>query len=239
MSDLSNIQGEKLFDLFNYLVEKRVIIAMHIVDSDFERLTCVTGVRQEPDGPWLQIDLPEGFQAAAVRRNELQLKFNFNGPDQLEYIFTTRGGVYRGRELHVPFPEHVERLQRRKNFRMPTPTSTKMMFRTERGHAILGVINISLGGIFGALIKHNCRDLKGSLLAMGQDIHNAGIIVPPDNEREEQIIIVKKMEVRRIEHDPDRHIYRYAFEFKDILTAETKKLTQAIYYFQRVFLQRR
>ena len=101
------------------------------------------------------------------------------------------------------------------------------------------MINISLGGIFGALIKHNCRDLKGSLLAMGQDIHNAGIIVPPGSEREEQIIIIKKMEVRRIEHDKDRNIYRYAFEFKDILTTETKKLTQAIYYFQRVFLQRR
>jgi hypothetical protein len=239
MNDLSNVQGQKLFDLFNYLVEKRVIIAMRIVDADFERLTCVTGVRQEPDGPWLQIDLPDGFQAVAARRDVLHLHFNFNGPDQLEYIFATRGGLYKGRELHVPFPEHVERLQRRKNFRMPTPVDTKMMFRTERGHAILGVINISLGGIFGALIKHNCRDLKGSLLAMGQNVHNAGIIVPPDSEHKEQIIIIKKMEVRRIEHDQDRHIYRYAFEFKDILTNETKKLTQAIYYFQRQFLQRR
>lgn len=239
MSDLSNIQGQKLFDLFNYLIEKRVIIAVHIVDADFERLTCVTGVRQEPDGPWLQIDLPDGFKAVAARREKLHLRFNFNGPDQLEYLFSTLGGHYKGRELHVPFPEHVERLQRRINFRMPTPVDTKMMFRTQRGHAILGVINISLGGLFGALIKHSCRDLRGSLLAMGQDIHNAGIIVPPDSEREEQIIIIKKMEVHRIEHDKNRNLYRYAFEFKDILTNETKKLTQAIYHFQRQFLQRR
>ncbi|MBI5552168.1 MAG: PilZ domain-containing protein [Desulfobacterales bacterium] len=241
MADPTKLQEQKLFDLFNYLIDKRVIISMQLMGTDFERLTCVTKVRRESDGPWLQIDMPEGFQAAATRFGvgALNLRFNFNGPDQLEYIFTTRGGFVKGRDLHLPFPEYVERIQRRKNFRMPTPIGTKMMFRTERGPAVLGVINISLGGIFGALVKPAAKDLQGSLLTMGQDIQHAGIVVPADSETEELIIIIHKMEVRRIEHDPERNIYRYAFEFKDILANETKKLTQAIYYFQRVFLQRR
>jgi hypothetical protein len=238
MTDPAKLQEQKLFDLFNYLIDKRVIISMQLIGTDFERLTCVTKVRREPEGPWLQIDMPDGFQAAAAR-HALKLRFNFNGPDQLEYIFTTQGGFVKGRDLHLPFPEYVERVQRRKNFRMPTPIGTKMMFRTERGPAILGVINISLGGIFGALVKPAAKDLNGSLLTMGQAIQHAGIIVPADSETEELIIIIHAMEVRRIEHDQERHIFRYAFEFKGLLPNETKKLTQAIYYFQRVFLQRR
>jgi hypothetical protein len=242
MADSIKLQEQKLFDLFNYLIEKRVIISMQLIGADFERLTCVTKVRRESDGPWLQVDMPEGFQAAAARigtMHALDLRFNFNGPDQLEYIFNTRGGFAKGRDLHLPFPAYVERVQRRKNFRMPTPIGTKMMFRTERGPAVLSLINISLGGIFGALVKPTPKDLHESLLVMGQSIQHAGIIVPADGEAEEMIIIINKMEVRRIEHDPERNIYRYAFEFKDILPNENKKLTQAIYHFQRVFLQRR
>jgi hypothetical protein len=239
MTDPTKLHEQKMFDLFNYLIDKRVIISMHLIGTDFERLTCVTEVRRESEGPWLQIDMPDGFQAVASRHGSLNLRFNFNGPDQLEYIFTTQGGFLKGRDLHLPFPEYVERVQRRKNFRMPTPIGTKMMFRTERGPAVLGVINISLGGIFGALVKPAAKDLNGSLLAMGQAIQHAGIIVPADSETEELIIIIHKMEVRRIEHDQERHIFRYAFEFKDVLPNETKKLTHAIYYFQRVFLQRR
>ncbi|MBI5063254.1 MAG: PilZ domain-containing protein [Desulfatitalea sp.] len=239
MNDPAKLQEQKLFDLFSYLVEKRVIISMQVVDADFERLTCVTKVRRESDGPWLQVDMPDGFKAVASKQRALNLRFNFNGPDQLEYIFTTQGGFVRGRDLHLRFPEYVERVQRRKNFRMPTPIGTKMMFRTERGPAVLGVINISLGGIFGALVKPAAKDLQGSLHVMGRAIQHAGIVVPADSEYEEQIIIIHKMEVRRIEHDQDRNIYRYAFEFKDLQLNENKKLTQAIYHFQRVFLQRR
>lgn len=239
MVDPAKLQEQRVFELFSYLIEKRVIISLQVVDADFERLTCVTQIRREADGPWLQIDMPEGFQAVVAKQATMNLRFNFNGPDQLEYIFTTRGGFVKGRDLHLPFPEYVERVQRRKNFRMPTPIGTKMMFRTERGPAVLGVINISLGGIFGALVKPAAKDLNGSLLAMGQAIQHAGIIVPADSDSEELIIIINKMEVRRIEHDPERNIYRYAFEFKDILPNENKKLTQAIYHFQRVFLQRR
>ncbi len=239
MAETAKLQEQKLIDLFNYLIEKRVIISLQVVDADFERLTCVTQIRREADGPWLQIDMPEGFQAVAFKHGSMHLRFNFNGPDQLEYIFTTRGGYVKGRDLHLPFPEYVERVQRRKNFRMPTPIGTKMMFRTERGPAVLSLINISLGGILGALVKPAAKDLQGSLLAMGQTIQHAGIIVPPDSDTEELIIIIHKMEVRRIEHDTERNIYRYAFEFKEIQPNENKKLTQAIYHFQRVFLQRR
>lgn len=40
---------------------------------------------------------------------------------------------------------------------------------------------------------------------------------------EEQAILIKNSEVRRIEYDIERNIYRYAFEFVDIEPNEKKK----------------
>jgi PilZ domain len=239
MNDPGKVQEKKLYELFEYLFEKRVIIAMHVIGSNFERLTCINGIETDAGTNWLLVDLPDGFQAAVPKFEPWLLRFNFNGPDQLEYIFSTRGGQISGHNLKIAFPDYVERLQRRKNFRMETPIGTKMLLKMEKIQAVLGLINISLGGALGALIKHNRRDLTGSLLSMDQRIFNAGILVPGDTDFEQQLIIVKKSEVRRIEHDIERNIYRYAFEFIDIEPNEKKKLTQSIYHFQRVFLKRR
>lgn len=239
MSDPGKIEGPKLLDLFGYLMEKRVIISMHLVGSEFERLTCVNGIQEDAERNWLLVDLPEGFDAAASKTEPWQVRFNFNGPDQLEYIFSTRGGQIRDHHLKLPFPEYAQRLQRRKNFRMQTPAGTKLLLKLDKTTAVLGLINISLGGALGALIKHNRKDLKGSLLSMDQRIVNAGIFVPADSDFEEELILIKRSQVRRIEHDMERNIYRYAFEFIEIDTNENKKLTQAIYHFQRQFLKRR
>lgn len=239
MKNPGKLQNNKISELFTYLLEKRVIIAMHVIGRDFERLTCVNGTQAGPECNWLLIDLPDGFQAAVRKSEPWLLRFNFNGPDQVEYIFTTKGGQVDGRNLKIPFPDYVERLQRRKNFRMQTPIGTKMLLKIENIKAVLGLINISLGGTLGALIKHNCRDLQGSLLSKDQRILNAGIFVPADSDFKEDLILIKRSEVRRIEHDIERNIYRYAFEFTDIGPNEKKKLTQAIYHFQRQFLKRR
>ncbi|RJQ86493.1 MAG: hypothetical protein C4519_01885 [Desulfobacteraceae bacterium] len=239
MNEPGKLQGTKLLDLFGYLLEQRVIISMHVVGAGFERLTCVNGIKEEPGGNWLLIDLPDGFKEAVPKTEPLTLRFNFNGPDHLEYLFMTQGGQIGGHDLKIPFPDCVERIQRRKNFRMETPIGAKMFLKIEKTKAVLGLVNISLGGTLGALLKPNHRVLHGSLLALEQKIFNAGIFVPADGEIAEQLIIIQKSEVRRIEHDMERNIYRYAFEFMDIEPKEKKKLTQSIYHFQRQFLKRR
>jgi hypothetical protein len=237
-NDLGKLQGDKVAEILRYLIDKRVIIAMQLVGTSFERLTCVTQMRPGPQ-PSFVVDLPEDFKSAAPNYNELVLRFNFNGPDRLEYIFATQGGQLKGRELHLPFPDHVERLQRRKNFRMETPLGTKLFLKIDKIQAVLGLINISLGGAYGTLLKHNEKDLSGSLLESDQRLYNAGILFPAEAEDEELLVIIKKLEVRRIEHDHERKIYKYAFEFMEVDPVEMKKLTQAIYQIQRRFLQRR
>ncbi len=239
MTDPGKLYGQKAAEVLHYLVDQRVIISMYLVDKQFERLTCINEVSDNPDAQYLLVDLPDGFKQAAPTADSVHLRFTFNGPDRLEYFFSTRGGSYSGKSLKVPFPEFVERIQRRKNFRMETPVGAQMLINLGKTKVILGLVNISMGGALGALLKHNVKNLQGSLFQVNQIVENAGIILPADSEREEQIIIIKKAEIRRVEHDKDRNIYRYAFEFKDLPPSEERKLTESIYHMQRMFLKKR
>ncbi len=225
--------------LFDELIAKRTIISVYVVGTGFERLTCVMSVERNPAGNFLLIDQPDEFAKAAGHPDQWNLRFNFNGPDQLEYIFSTRGGGYEGKNLKLPFPEYVERLQRRKDFRIATLPDTKLIFAFKKTKGVIDLINISLGGAFGVLRKHNQKDLSGSLFAVDQRLFKIGLIFPPSKQTNEQVVVIDKAEVRRIEHDRERKIYKYAFEFKEIDRHERQRLTQAIYHIQRQFLKNR
>jgi hypothetical protein len=239
LSDPGKVQGEKLATLFNELIDKKVIISIHVVGTGFERLTCIASLERDSEADYLLIDRPDGFSQSASQDGAWNLRFNFNGPDQLEYIFSTRGGEICGRNLKVPFPEYVERLQRRKDFRILTVPGTKLLFAVEKIKGVIDLINISLGGAFGVLRKHKSKAPGGSVLALDQRLYKIGLIFPADKEMNEQLVVINKAEVRRIEHDKERRLYKYAFEFMDVDKAQKQKLTQAIYHLQRLYLKSR
>lgn len=239
MGDAGKVQGEKLIELFNELIAKKVIISMNVVGAGFDRLTCVTGTTRDGAGHFLLIDPPDDFKEAAADKDLWHLRFNFNGPDQLEYLFNTRGGELRDDGLKIPFPEHVERLQRRRNFRITTLTGTRMHFKLKKIQGVLELINVSLGGTYGVLVKHNFKFMRGSVLKMDQQVYDVRIVFPGDEEDPGETIHVKRAEVKRVEHDQDRGFYRYAFEFKEMEKEAQQRLTQVIYSLQRRYLQRR
>jgi len=239
MGDAGKVQGEKLAELFNELIEKKTIISMNVVGAGFDRLTCITGIAKDGKDECLLIDPPEDFKKAAADKDLWHLRFNFNGPDQLEYIFSTRGGELVEQGLKIPFPEHVERLQRRRNFRVDALTGTRMHFTLKKIEGVLDLINVSQGGAYGVLVKHNFKFMRGSVLKMDQQVYDIRILFPGDENDPGETICVKHAEVKRVEHDQDRGFYRYAFEFKEMEKEEQQRLIQVIYDLQRKYLQRR
>jgi hypothetical protein len=239
MGEAVKVQGRKLVALFNEMIEKKVIISMNVVGAGFDRLTCITGMIESSSGHHLIVDPPDDFREAAADRDLWHLRFNFNGPDRLEYIFSTKGGAFCEQGLKIPFPEHVERLQRRRNFRIDTLTGTRMNFKLKKIQGVIDLINISQGGCYGVLIKHNFKFMRGSVLKMDQQVSDISMFFPGDENDPDETILVKKAEVKRVEHDQDRGFYRYAFEFKDMEKEEQNRLTQVIYGLQRKYLQRR
>jgi hypothetical protein len=239
MGEAGKVQGEKLSELFNSLIAKKVIISMNVVGAGFDRLTCITGTTKDADGSHLLVDPPDDFEEAASVKDLWHLRFNFNGPDHLEYIFSTRGGKFCEQGLKIPFPEHVERLQRRRNFRVNTLTGTQMHFKLKKIQGVIDLINVSLGGVYGVLTKHNFKFMRGPVLKMDQQVFDVSLVFPGDHDRPGNTVYVKKAEVKRVEHDQDRGFYRYSFQFEEIEKEERNKLTQVVYDLQRWHLQRR
>ena len=143
MGEAGKVQGDKLIDLFTELVAKRIIISMNVVGAGFDRLTCITGITKDTNANYLFVDPPDDFEGAAAIKDLWHLRFNFNGPDQLEYIFSTHGGEFCEQGLKIPFPEHVERLQRRRNFQVNTLTGTQMHFKLKKIRGTIDLINVS------------------------------------------------------------------------------------------------
>jgi c-di-GMP-binding flagellar brake protein YcgR len=237
--DTGKVQGTKMIEILRYLVESKKIIALQVVGIGFEQLTFLTDVIDDNKKRQIIIDLPKGFKKAVEKLKVWELRFNFNGPDNIEYIFTTNGGIYENQEIRTPLPDYIERLQRRKNFRLLTPKGTRMCFHSKKLKGTFDLINISLGGTCGTLELKGLPISKQPLLKIKQPIYNISIIFPDQRCNDGRDIQIKKAEVVRIERDQKSFKHKYAFEFKFIDKDEKQKLIESIYQLQREYLQRR
>ena len=141
MKTPGKIQGERLSELLQFLIEQKTILSVRMKGTDCERLTYILDITETTGGCHLIIDLPEGFAAVAHRVTPWQLGFNFNGPDKLEYLFSVTGGELHKEGLRIPCPEFIERIQRRKNFRIMTPAGTRMVIATATLKGLMDLIN--------------------------------------------------------------------------------------------------
>ena len=239
MAEAGKIHGEKLTELFNELITRNTIISMSVVGAAFDRLTCITGMKKDSKGTYLLIDAPDGFAEAAAVKDRWHLRFNLNGPDSLEYIFSTRGGSFYKKELKIPFPEHVERLQRRKDFRVDTLSGTRMQFKLNKIQGTIDIINISASGVYGILSKHNFKFIRGAVLKKDQDLFDFTMVFPGIDDKSGNSVYVKRASVKRIEQHKDSGFYHYAFEFKELEKEEETILIRIIYDLQRLYLRRR
>lgn len=239
MGDSAEIRQEKLNDLFNELVDKKIIVAMNVVGTKFDRLTCIIGVTKDAKGNHLIVDSPNDFAEAIAAKEKWHLRFNFNGPDHLEYVFSTKGGIFCKQGLMIPFPDLVERLQRRRNFRVNTLPNSKVHFQLNKIQGAFDMINISLGGFYGVLTKHNFKFIRGPILKKDQQINDISMIFPGIENKPGATVYVKRAEVRRIDFDKENKFYRYAFEIIEIEKEERDILTRTIYDLQRYYLRRR
>lgn len=240
MDERGKITGDKRRELFETLKKQNTLLTLHIAGKNYERLTMVNEVRSTPEGDLFVIDPPRGFNTVVKNLDPWILNYRFNGPDKLEYIFSTAGGELSGGDIVIPFPEFIERIQRRRHFRMETPTGCRGLFTHNGIQREISLTNISEGGCFGVLTRLK-QEMGGKpILSMGKSVHQFDLILPSGDEGvADQKIQVKKATVRRIEQEAEKGLHKYAFEFIDLPRKDKTILTQFIYHLQRLFLRRR
>jgi hypothetical protein len=239
MTGAEKIQGKKLVRLMEQVQREKIMLSMRLVGQNYERLTMVTRIPKNEKASFFAIDPPRDFRNTVSKLDTWEIHFNFNGPDNLEYIFTTSGGKFYDNEIQINLPDYIERLQRRRYFRLSVPAGTKLFFESDQVQREINLINISMRGTLGLLKTFNEKDQKKPILKKEDYLKDIKIIFPSDTEDNKREVNVNKTIIRRAEHDPQKNMDLYAFEFVSIDRDQERKLIQIIFNLQRLFLQKK
>ena len=207
-------------------------MSFKIEGTEFEKLTFITGFRQVKTTSYLLVDRFKGLSGAISTRRGVLL--NFTGNDKIQYSFRTSIHEIAERDIWLEFPEFIERIQRRKHFRVVTPLGTKVFVpkneKTYEGHAV----NLSMVGV---LFKEAERSEGQSEWNVGEDMEHVQVFWNKDFVT--MSVSVKKSRVKRVIKDPVTGRCWCALHFLELDSEEEEKLREFIYLCQREALQRR
>jgi c-di-GMP-binding flagellar brake protein YcgR len=237
MAESEKISGSGITSIFEELLQRKTLLKLILVNTDYEHHTVVTALRRKKKGPHLIIDTPEGFKEAAADIDIWHIRFEFTGKDNIRYVFTTIGGQIAENQILIKMPQKVERKQRRRLFRVNAPAGTKLCFSVHFTRHELEVIDISLGGSLAALVQ---TDMHVQPNPPFPDIHalkDVELVFPAGISR--QPIRIKTAQIKRMKKNPETTRYEMALEFNEISKRDERLLTDLIYRLQRQYLRKR
>jgi len=233
MEDPEIITGDKIPLLMDQLMQEHTILKLHMPGIGNDWLSIVVGVEKDNGVPCFVIDSPSGagFYLHGSKGQKIIIEF----ADRNHVHHRLRSVIERtvDRNVFVMMPEVIYRIQRRGFFRVPSPIDTKVSISDEDGRLDLEIINISEGGILAGNpnVSHKgARFFKGAV---------KGLFITYKEDKDEQIIRIKKAEIRRVVKRPEAGGYEYAFMFLDRGKDIEKAIRVLIYSCQRKILYRK
>ena len=225
------IQGKNRFDIFEQLRKDKTLIQMRLLGADYEQLTIIIGIQARKNMLFFLIDYPKGFKEAVSDVEVWEMRFEFIGNDNLQYIFKTSDGEISGNEIWIKFPEFIEKIQRREHFRIEVPLGTKLHFEKKSAGIEMNVIDISLRGALVTSIQ------KNAILKSREDLIDVQLVFP--SKKKDLMVHIKKASVKRMGRNAPMERYTYILYFAMIKKNEEAALTKIIYELQRKLLQKR
>ena len=238
MDDHGKVSKEKTNQLFNYLKDRRILVKLVVKGAGYESVTLVTGIRSRKGQPRFRIDCPDDFQIVLQSRDCGNLYFEFNGPDKVLYTFETPATPdWQKDEAWFPIPAEVERIQRRRNFRLEAPMGTELILRQFQPPLKLVVLDFSLGGLLCVVESARERIKKNLMLTRGRKLKGLELLFREENVTTK--IGIAEATIVRVETNPVTSYRQYAFQFERLEKKEEKSLTKTLYSMQRKLLQQR
>jgi c-di-GMP-binding flagellar brake protein YcgR len=207
MAESEKIRGSGITRIFEDLRQRKTLLKLNLVDTEFEHLALVTGLKRKENGPHFIIDTPEGLKEAAADIDIRHIRFEFTGKDNINYVFTTIGEQIAGNQIHFKLPEEVERKQRRKLFRINAPAETKLRFSIHVTRHELEVIDISLGGSLAALVQTDSNVQHKPPFPDTHALKDVELVFPAGISR--QPIKIKTAQIKRVKKNSEQRVMRW------------------------------
>ncbi len=133
-------------------------LQMVVLGRNYERLTLVTGLKMVDDQPSLLVDCPVGFGEDVREPEGARVRLECLGRDRIQYAFRSSIRAVFEKDILLDLPEWIERIQRRRHFRIAPPLGTTISFGRNGAPLKATVINLSEGGAL--LFLNDARDGK-------------------------------------------------------------------------------
>jgi c-di-GMP-binding flagellar brake protein YcgR len=228
------VLGKSRVPVLEQLKEERIVLQLSVLGKNYERLTFVTGLKSGKDGPCVLLDCPAGFREAITDFEGAAVKVEFVGKDKIQYAFRSHIRMVSDQDIWVELPEFIERIQRRKYFRIAPPMGTKVVFTRDGKPLEASVINLSEGGSLLSLPGSSPKDQK---VAQGDYLGDLRLFCQGEYSKVE--VGVKKALVKRAEKDSQTGRYIFAIQFIDVEKRDRNTLHEYIFRCQREMLQKR
>ena len=235
MDDYGKISGAKVGQVLRYLKDKKVLIRVAVKGAAFENVSLLTDIDTEGPHGRFCIDPPDGMRDALQLKKKCALYCEFNGEDKVLYNFTLPIEDWHG-DFWFPLPSEIERIQRRRNFRLQAPMGTTLTVRQLEPPVRLLVVDFSLGGLLCMVESLRNGQDKRRVLFKGRTLNNLELAF---DEEETTRIRIMRARIVRTGRNPKTNHAQYAFEFIAIDKVEEKKLTDVLYRMQRKILRQR
>ncbi len=236
MKETERIQGNDRFAVFTQLKDDATLVKMRLMDRDYEQLTMVTDVQDKAGGPFFLIDPPSGFKQAVHGLDVWKIHFEFTSSVGVQYEFKTPGGKISEKKIWINFPKFVDKIQRRRDFRLEFPSGTVIRFEEDHIEYELKVINLSMGGTLAEFSLSKTGRQAIPMAKTGDTLRNIDLISPSE---EDDSVHIKKALILRLSRNDKADRYRLGLQFTEIEKNEIKALKDLIYHVQRDFLKKR
>ncbi|MDO9111377.1 MAG: hypothetical protein Q7U40_12020 [Desulfatirhabdiaceae bacterium] len=230
------IVNKKIRAILWQVKDDKSLIRMKLMEKDYEQLTIIDDIRNKGKAMYLLIDCLNGF-SDLIDDASCKIECEFTGSDKLPYFFYADIAQVDQQHIWVLFPKIIRRRQLRGDFRVTVPSGTQMAFKNKGALLINEVINLSLGGSFGALITAQNVEHPVCRLCGGDTLTEVDLVFR--SKLSEQRVSIRKALVVRFEENPLLRSYCCAIHFVDMDKAEEKALTELIYVIQRECRQKR
>ena len=230
------IVGKQIHAILEQLKNGNTLIRMKLMGKDYEQLTVINDILKKGKMPFLLIDCPDGFDEP-VKDSSNKILFEYTGANKLPYFFYAEIAMIDQKIIWVTFPDLIERRQLRRDFRVDMPSGTHMGFKKYGVRFHKQLINLSLGGSFGALIRSQDMTQPALPISVGDTLTEIELVF--QSKHFEQRVNIRKAVVVRFEENPLARNFCYAIHFLDMDKTEEKALTELIYVIQRESLNKR
>jgi hypothetical protein len=235
MDSSGRVQGNQRLRVFNDLRTNKIPMRMYLLGRGYERLTIVTGMESKAGKIYLLVDTPNGFEADVPDSLGENVKLDFTDQNRIPHSCRTVIADVDGDDIWLLLPNHLNRSQRRRHFRIDPPHGTRMLFLFNGKEVEVPVINISMcGSLLLGPKKASSKALefyKGAILS--------GIHLLANHDTQIITIKIKKAEIMRLEKNEMTNRTNFAIHYREIEPVDEKELEKFIYYCQRRLLKKR